>query len=75
MPQPLEADVHHPLVVVEQRRAALGAHLVGLERHPIDAVLGEQVAPFLEAPLVEQLHLVDEEFLDRAQVAERLGGR
>ena len=42
--------------------------LLGLERNPIDAVLGEQIAPFLEAAFVEQTRLAIEEALDVARL-------
>src|SRR5581483_9647658 len=73
MPQPLEPRLHDLAVVVEQR-GLVRAGLARLERYPVAAVVGEQVAPFLEAALVEQPHFMDQEILNRTLLAKG-GGR
>lgn len=57
-----------PLVVVDDRRL-LGRIGILVDRDPVDAVVGEQGAPFLEPPLVEQPRLAINERLDLARQA------
>ena len=74
MLQALDARLHQLAVVIEQRSLVERACLVGHRRHPIGAVLGEQLHPFAEAPLVEQPRLLDQERLERRAI-EAGGGR
>ena len=59
--QPLDADLEQQLVLVHQRRRQPRIGLAPFERHPVKAVLGEQVEPFLEALLVDQPRLANDE--------------
>ena len=72
VPELADADVHQIAVLVEDRQAVDRVVLVRLRRHPVDAVLGVEVAPVLEPALVDQPRLVEEEFLDPAEPEQRL---
>src|SRR5262249_24925121 len=68
MLQALDARLHQLAVVIEQRGLVERARLIGRRRHPIGAVLGEQLHPLAEAPLVEQPRFVDQEFFERRTI-------
>ena len=67
-----DADVHQLPVLVEDREPVDRVVLIRLRRHPVDAVLGVEVAPVLEAALVDQPGLVEQEFLDPAKLQQRI---
>jgi hypothetical protein len=73
--QALHARLHQLAVVIEQRSLVKWARLVGRRRHPIGAVVGEELHPLAEAPLVEQPRLVDQEFFERRAIDAGNGGR
>ena len=62
--EPRQTRSHDLAVVEEDRHRLVGILLVGRARHPIIAVLGEQAHPLLEAALVEETRLPEEEPLD-----------
>src|SRR2546423_6350201 len=64
MQHALHAHVHQVLVLGEDRRRAVPGLVGGIGRHPVDAVLGEEVDPVLPALVVEQVRLAIEELLD-----------
>ena len=66
--QALDPCPHQVAVVIEQRCLVERALLIGHRRHPIGAVLGEQLHPIAESALVEQARLVDEELLERGAI-------
>ena len=72
--EPLDADLQQHLVFVHQRRGEARIGLAPFERHPVEAVLGEQVEPFLEAVLIDQPGLADDE-IDQLLVGRRIHDR
>ena len=68
--QPLDPDGEQQLVLVHQRRGEPRIGLAPFQRHPVDAVLGEQVEPFVEPVLVDQPRLADDE-VDQVLVGRR----
>ena len=65
MAQPLDAVAHDVRRIEEERHLVQGVGLLGPRRRPVVAVLDEERHPLLEAALVEQARLVDQEPLDR----------
>src|SRR5476649_1411104 len=63
----LGADGHQIAVLVEDRGHALAGRLLGLCRHPIDSVRGEEIDEIQPAALVEDLGLAVKKLLDFAQ--------
>jgi hypothetical protein len=59
------------LVLVHQRRREPRIGLAPFQRHPVVAVVGEQIEPFLEAVLVDQPRLVHDE-ADQVLVGRRV---
>ena len=71
--EPLDADGQQQLVLVHQRGGQPRIGLAPLQRHPIDAVVGEQIEPFLQPVLVDQPRLVDDE-IDELLIGRRAHG-
>src|SRR5262245_52329878 len=65
--EPLGSHGHQVAIFPEDRRHAVAGGLLGCRRHPVGAVLGEQIDEFLPALAVEALGLPVEELLDVAQ--------
>ena len=68
--EPLDPDGEQHLVLVHQRGGEPRIGLAPLQRHPVDAVLGEQIEPFVEPVLVDQPRLADDE-IDQLLVGRR----
>ncbi len=65
--QPADPQLQLGAVVVHVRRRPLALRLAALDRHPVVGVRFEQLEPFLEPTLVEQVRLVIEEALGACQ--------
>src|SRR5215831_17406916 len=71
--EPLDPDGEQQLVLVHQRGRQLWIGLAPLQRHPIDAVIGEQIEPFVQPMLVDQPRLVDDK-IDKLLISRCLHG-
>jgi hypothetical protein len=71
--EPLDPDLQQQLVLVHQRGRQPRIGLPPFERHPVKAVLGEQIEPFLETMLVDQPGFADDE-IDQILVGGRFIG-
>src|SRR6185369_1110593 len=60
------ADFHHQLVLGEDRRRAFPLRLLGRDRHPVNAVVVEEIHPGLPLLVVQQFGLQVEQLLDLA---------
>src|SRR5262249_16469672 len=69
MAKPLGPYGHEVAVFPEDRRNAVAGGLLGRRRHPVGAVLGEEVDEVLPALAVEAFGLTVEKLLDVAQRA------
>ena len=65
--EPLQSHGHQVAVFPEDRRHAVTGGLLGCRRHPVGAVLGEQIDEILPALAVEAFGLAVEELLDVTQ--------
>src|SRR5882757_10616246 len=65
--EPLLSHGHQVAVFPEDRRHAVAGGLLGCRRHPVSAVLGEQIDEILPVLAVEAFGLTVEELLDVTQ--------
>ena len=75
MAEPLQPDRHQVAVFVENAGLAVAGGLLGLRRHPVDAVGREPVDVVLPAPGIEAFGLAVQELLDRVLQFRRDLGR
>ena len=73
--EPPHPRLQQPPVVVDQRHRVVRIVLVGLARHPVPGVGGEQREPVVELGLVEQPRLVQQELLAAVQIERALAAR
>ena len=61
---PADAHIHQVMVFIEDVGLARAGLLLGGRRHPVNAIRGEAVQPFVPAALIENFRLTIEKLLD-----------